>query len=146
MTASNFREIIRRSVTHEMCDALGHMNIQYYFETLSKGVFKIMALLGEPIEDIPERGTSFALHKEESEFLKEIHEGDEFYVATAIEHIGTKSFIMQHRFFNADDDQELFRSRFVTVNMDLNTRTSTPFSDEFKALAVKELPAYQPET
>jgi hypothetical protein len=30
--------------------------------------------------------------------------------------------------------------------MDLNTRTSTPFPDEFKALAVKELPAYQPET
>ena len=62
MTDSNFRELFRRSVTHEMCDALGHMNIHYYFETLSTGVFKIMARLVEPIEYIPERGTSFALH------------------------------------------------------------------------------------
>jgi acyl-CoA thioester hydrolase len=145
MTAANFREVRRRVVTEDMCDALGHMNIQHYFETLSDGVFEIMAILGEPIEEIEERRTAFALHKEESQFSEELHPGDEFYMATAIEHIGTKSMILQHRFFSAEDDRELFRSRFITVNMDLNNRSSLPFSDDFKALAAKEFPIFTPE-
>ena len=146
MAFETLREVSRRVVTREMCDALGHMNIQYYFAILGEGVFNIMTLLGEPLANISELKSAFVLHKEESEFLQEIHEGDEIYLATAIEHIGSKSLILQHRILKAENDQELFRSRFVTVNMDLNTRTSTPFSEEFKTLAVKELPAYQPET
>jgi len=145
MNASSFREVNRRVVEPDMCDALGHMNIQYYFETLSDGVIEIMALLEEPIEDIPERGTAFALHKEESQFLAEIYSGDEFYMATAIEGFGKKSMILQHRFFGAEDGLELFRSRFITVNMDLKFRTSIAFSEEFKSLAAHEFPAYQSE-
>ncbi|MBT3916574.1 MAG: thioesterase family protein [Rhodospirillaceae bacterium] len=145
MNASNFREVNRRVVTQDMCDALGHFNIQYYFETLSDGVIRIMEILGEPIEKIPERGTAFALHKEESQFLAEIYNGDEFYMATALEGFGNTSMILQHRFFSAADDREHFRSRFITVNMDLKARTSIPFSEEYRALAAKEFPVYQPE-
>tara|TARA_B100000315_G_scaffold218823_1_gene220345 strand:+ start:1506 stop:1946 length:441 start_codon:yes stop_codon:yes gene_type:complete len=145
MNANKFREVNRRVVTPDMCDALGHFNIQYYFETLSDGVVRIMEILKEPIEEIPERGTAFALHKEESHFLAEIYDGDEFYMATAIERFGNKSMILQHRFFSAEDDRELFRSRFITVNMDLKARKSIPFSEEFKFMAEKEFPFYQAE-
>ena len=146
MTTEDFREVNRRQVTAEMCDALGHMNIQHYFETLSSGVFNIMAILGEPIDEIAERRTAFALHKEESHFAEEIYSGDEFYMATALDHIGTKSMILQHRFFSAEESNELFRSRFITVNMNLDTRSSMAFSAEFKALAIKEFPGYSPES
>jgi len=145
MNASNFREVNRCVVTQDKCDALGHFNIQYYFETLSDGVIEIMKILGEPIEEIPERGTAFALYKEESQFLAEIYKGDEFYMATAIEHFGNKSMILQHRFFSAADDREHFRSRFITVNMDLKARKSIPFSEELKSLAASEFPVYQLE-
>ncbi len=145
MSSSKFREVHRRVVTPDMCDALGHFNIQYYFETLSDGVIRIMEILGEPIEEIPERGTAFALHKEESHFSREIYDGDEFYMATAVEKMGNKSMILQHRFFSAEDDREHFRSRFITVNMDLKARKSIPFSEEFRALAAAEFPVYQPE-
>jgi len=145
MHASKFREVNRRVVTPDMCDALGHFNIQYYFETLSDGVIRIMEILKEPIEDIPERGTAFALHKEDSQFLAEIYDGDEFYMATALEGFGQTSMILQHRFFSAADHRELFRSRFITVNMDLKARTGIAFSEEFKALAAREFPVYLQE-
>ena len=66
-------------------------------------------------------------------------------MATALEGFGNTSMILQHRFFSAADDREHFRSRFITVNMDLKARTSIPFSEEYRALAAKEIPVYQPE-
>ena len=69
ISGGTFREVNRVVVTQNLCDELGHMNIQHYYATLSDGMFRVMALIGMPKEDIPMRRTSFALHKEEAEFL-----------------------------------------------------------------------------
>ena len=142
MSVGDFREIVRRTVSADMCDHLGHMNIQHYFATLSEGVFEIMEILKISTKNHPERRTSFVLYKENSEFIEELHDGDEFFMATALEHIGNKSMILQHRFFKPDSQQEIFRSRFVTVNMDLDKRTSVEFEEVVRARTKKELPEY----
>ena len=137
-----FREVNRVVVTQNLCDELGHMNIQHYYATLSDGMFKVMALIGMPKEDIPMRRTSFALYKEEAEFFDELKEGDEFYMATALEHIGNKSIIFQNRFFCASDDHILFRAKFISVYMDLNTRAGVPIPEAIKVAALNEIPQY----
>ena len=142
MTVINFREVNRRTVTHDLCDELGHMNIQHYYATLSDGMFNVMALIGMPKEEIATRRTSMALHKEEAEFIGELNEGAEFYMATALAHVGTKSMIFQHRFHNADDDSLLFKTKFVAVYMDLETRASAPIPEDIKAAVLKEIPKY----
>ncbi|MGY8998366.1 MAG: acyl-CoA thioesterase [Rhodospirillales bacterium] len=142
MSASNFREINRRTVTPDLCDELGHMNIQHYYATLSDGMFNVMGLMGMPKEDIPTRRTSLVLYKEEAEFIDELNDADLFYLATALEHVGNKSIIFQHRFFNVQDGRKLFSSRFVAVNMNLDVRTSIPIPANMKAAALKELPPY----
>ena len=142
ISGGTFREVNRVVVTQDLCDELGHMNIQHYYATLSDGMFRVMALIGMPKEDIPMRRTSFALHKEEAEFFDELKEGDEFYMATALEHIGTKSIIFQNRFFCASDDHLLFRAKFISVFMDLNTRAGVPIPEKIKEAALNEIPHY----
>ena len=110
-----FREVNRVKVTKSQCDELGHMNIQYYYAALSDGMFRVMELIGIPKEDIPTRRTSFALHKEEAEFLVELKLGDEFYVATALSRIGIKSIIFENRFFSVLNDHILFKAKFISV-------------------------------
>jgi len=137
-----FREVNRVVVTQNLCDELGHMNIQYYYSALSDGMFRVMDIIGMPKEEIPTRCTSLALHKEEAEFFDEVNEGDEFFMATALEHIGNKSIIFQHCFFCASDRRLLFRSKFVSVLMDLNTRVGIPIPKKFKEALLKEIPEY----
>jgi acyl-CoA thioester hydrolase len=141
-TAKNFREVKRITVTNDLCDELGHMNIQHYYATLSDGMFAVMALIGMPKEDIPVRRTSFALFKEEAEFIRELHEGDELYMATALDHIGTKSIVFQHRFFSVVDDLLLFRAKFISVFMNLDTRNGIPIPEEIKVAILREIPQY----
>lgn len=138
----NFREVNRLKVTRELCDELGHMNIQHYYRVLSDGMFNVMALIGLPKEEISTRRTSFALYKEEAEFISELNEGEEFYMAAALEHIGTKSAVFQHRFFNVANEQLIFRTRFVSVFMDLNARIGAPIPEDVKAAVLQEFPKY----
>jgi len=140
--ASNFREVKRVAVSKDLCDELGHMNIQYYYATLSDGMFRVMEIMGISKCDILERRLSFVLYKEEAEFINEICEGDEFYMATALEHIGTKSIIFEHRFFNVKEDFLLFRSRFVSVLMDLKLRSGIPITPAIRQSALQEFPSY----
>jgi acyl-CoA thioester hydrolase len=142
---SKFREVKSVTVTRDLCDELGHMNIQHYYATLSDGMFAVMGLIGIPKEDIPMRKTSFALFKEEAEFINELHEDDEFYMATALDHIGTKSVIYQNRFFSVADDLLLFRSKFISVFMNLDTRQSMPIPEEIKVALLREIPRYMGE-
>ena len=137
-----FREVNRVVVSQNQCDELGHMNIQHYYAALSDGMFRVMGLIGIPKEDIPTRGTSFALHKEEAEFFEELKEGDEFHVGTALVHIGTKSIIFENRFFRPLDYHLLFRAKFISVFMDLNARTSIRIPDKVKLSLAKEIPSY----
>ena len=137
-----FREVNRVKVTQNLCDELGHMNIQYYYAALSESMFKVMEIIGIPKEEIPKRGTSFALHKEEAEFLEELKEGDEFYVATALAHIGTKSIIFENRFFSLFDEHLLFKAKFISVFMDLGSRISIPIPNEVREALIAEIPEY----
>ncbi len=141
-TLSNFREVNRVTVTPNLCDELGHMNIQHYYATLSDGMFRVMEIVGIPKKDIPTRRTSFALYKEEAEFVDELNSGDAFYMATALEHIGTKSVTFQHRFFSALDGRLLFRTKFISVFMNLNSRTSMPIPEEIKESTLREFPKF----
>jgi acyl-CoA thioesterase FadM len=142
VAGQTFREVNRVLVTKNLCDELGHMNIQHYYAALSDGMFRVMALVGIPKEDIPVRRTSFALHKEEAEFFEELKEGDEFYMATALTHIGTKSIIFENRFFSASDNHLLFRAKFISVFMDLGSRASISIPEKVKAALLMEIPEY----
>ena len=137
-----FREVNRVTVTKNQCDELGHMNIQYYYAALSDGMFRVMELIGIPKEDIPARRTSFALHKEEAEFLVELKLDDEFYVATALSRIGVKSIIFENRFFSVLNDDILFKAKFISVYMDLVARKSIPIPDEVRDALLLEIPKY----
>jgi len=142
LSCNNFREVNRVNVTQNLCDELGHMNIQHYYAALSEGMFRVMELIGIPKEDIPTRGTSFALHKEEAYFLQELRAGDEFYVATALAHIGTKSIVFENRFFSVSNNHLLFKAKFISVFMDLRARISIPIPVGVRDALLREIPEY----
>ena len=139
---NNFREVNRIIVSPAFCDELGHMNIQYYYQVLSDGMFNVMELIGLPKEEISIRRTSLALFKEEAHFCAELNEGDEFFMATALEKIGNKSIVFQHRFFSKKEALVIFKSKFVSVLMDLDTRISIAIPDGIKQQAKVEFPKF----
>ena len=53
-----------------------------------------------------------------------------------------KSIIFENRFFSLLDYHLLFRAKFISVFMDLNTRTSIPIPDKVKLSLAKEIPSY----
>ena len=72
---SKFRETNYSIVLESQCDELGHMNIQYYFATLSDTMFKFMSIIGVPTSEISIRKTSFVLFKQDTKFIEELTQG-----------------------------------------------------------------------
>tara|TARA_B110000444_G_C18803202_1_gene578533 strand:- start:454 stop:921 length:468 start_codon:yes stop_codon:yes gene_type:complete len=143
---SKFRETNNSIVLESQCDELGHMNIQYYFATLSDTMFNFMSIVGVPTSEISFRKTSFVLFKQDSEFIEELTQGAEFRVGTSLEHLGKKSLILQHRFLNIAKSSIIFKARFICVFLDLEKREGAVIPDWLKTSIKKEFPIYVDDT
>ena len=105
-------------------------------------MFKVMDLIGLPKKDIPKRRTSFVLYREEAEFRAELKEGDKFSMSTALEKIGDKSITFHHCFFSEKDTQLIFKSKFISVLMNLDTRMGISIPETVKKRILTEFPMY----
>ena len=139
---SKFRETNYSIVLESQCDELGHMNIQYYFATLSDTMFNFMSIVGVPTSEISIRKTSFVLFKQDSEFIEELTEGAEFRVGTSLEYLGRKSLVLQHRFLNIAKNTISYKARFVCVFLDLEKRRGVAIPEWLKTSIKHEFPIY----
>jgi acyl-CoA thioesterase FadM len=143
---SKFRETNYSIVLESQCDELGHMNIQYYFATLSDTMFNFMSIVGVPTSEISIRKTSFVLFKQDSEFIEELTQGAEFRVGTSLEYLGRKSLVLQHRFLNMAKNTISYKARFVCVFLDLEERRGVAIPDWLKTAIKHEFPIYIDDT
>ena len=139
---AKFRETNHSMVLESQCDELGHMNIQYYFATLSDSMFNFMSIVGVPTSEISIRKTSFVLFKQDSEFIEELTQGVQYRVGTSLEQIGGKSLILQHRFLNTEKHSISFKARFVCVFLDLEKRKGVEIPEWLKTSIKEEFPIY----
>jgi acyl-CoA thioester hydrolase len=115
------------------CDELGHMNVACYFAFTNRAGMAMQTAIGWPPGQANRgRRYSFAVVKSDSEFLAELHAGEEIAVVTGISAFGTKSATFHTEILRIDGTPA-FRTTWKSVLMDLDTRKSTELPDDLRA-------------
>jgi len=136
----SFSEARRLELTAEgtveprFIDAMGHMNVAWYVHWFDRGVWAFFANHGldEPTLKRTRRGC-FAL-EDHIRYLSELREGDALAVHTAVVEVRPKTLRLV-QYLVAPSLEKLAATReVVAVHIDLETRRSTPFSEEVKRL------------
>lgn len=124
-------ETVRRVITPQDCDILGHMNVSSYFDIVSHGGFTVQAEFGIDRDDMMNgRRLSFVVVHSESNYLAELLSGDRVVLRSGLIEIGTKSAVFRHRLFRVDDDKLCFETRFRVVLLHLDKRRAAPFTED----------------
>ena len=127
-------ETARRVIDPTDCDILGHMNVSRYFVFASDGGFGLQQAFGIDRSDMTEgRQLSFAVVHADSIFNAEVLAGDIVYQLSSVKKIGNRSAVFRHRLIRTDDDQQVFRTDFKTVLMDLKSRKAVKISEDLRA-------------
>lgn len=115
------------------CDVLGHMNMSRYFAACNATGFDMQNSIGWSAGAVRDgRRLSFAVVNLESDFLAEVLEGQVIDVSVGVTGFGRTSAVFIYR-IALEDGTPVFRSRWKSVLMDLDSRTSTPIPEDLKA-------------
>lgn len=129
-------ETYRATVTADLCDHLGHMNIQHYVAALNDGAIVLVSKLGLTPDAIRERRIALAAAHMESDFLREVQAGEEIVLESAVARVGGKSVTILHRLTIAASGAEAMTAVVTAVLMDLDTRKALPLPDDIRASAM----------
>ncbi|MGK9283515.1 acyl-CoA thioesterase [Sinorhizobium meliloti] len=113
------------------CDAMGHMNVQYYVAAFDQAMWHLVHALGYRTDWQREKGQGWADVQHNVSFSKELSVGSLFYVESSVSNVGGKSLTTHHRLFNMDG--ELCASDEIkSVYFDLTARKGLVLPDVIK--------------
>lgn len=121
------------------CDHLGHMNVQFYVARVSDAAWHVMASIGITPSFIRERRQAPAAVRQEIAYLRELRAGDLLRMDSGVVEASEKRLTFYHRLTNVESGQVAMTSKVYTVNMDLDTRRSTPLDPAVLAAALERL-------
>lgn len=104
------------------CDAMGHMNVQYYIAAFDQAFWHLIAAAGYSATWIAERQEGWADRRYEIDFRRELPVGSLFEVRSAVVKVGRTSLTTRHRLTNKTDDQLCAELIAVSVYFDLARR------------------------
>ena len=116
------------------CDAMGHMNTQFYSALYDGAGFHFLAMLG-PNAELAPKGLGWADVRQLIEYKHEVTAGAMLLVRTMLTRLGTKSVEYRHEIRNAETDRLHSTSEQVTVLFDLKLRQSVPLDDAIRRRA-----------
>lgn len=134
-----FLETLRRTVTPDDCDYLGHMNIQHYFRAVSDGMMEMMARLGLTVEEIHRRRIAFVAVGCQAEFHHELRAGDVIALETGVLEIGQKFAIFNHRLTNASTREVAMSAKLKCALLHLENRRAIVIPEDIRTAAAKWL-------
>ena len=126
-------------VRAEVCDALGHMNVQHYFRAVSDGMFVLMERLGLSRGEIARRRISFAVVRAETDFRRELHAGDSLVLESCVKQIGDKVVVFHHRLLVQPAGELAMSTDYRCVLLDLDGRRAVILPDDIRAAASAHL-------
>ncbi len=107
------------------CDAMGHMNVQYYVAAFDQAMWHLVHGLGYQAAWQTEREHGWADVQHFVSFSKELKVGSLFYVESGVVAIGEKSLTSVHKMFNMDGEL-CARDEIKSVYFDLRQRRGIP--------------------
>ncbi|MDR3518152.1 MAG: acyl-CoA thioesterase [Azospirillaceae bacterium] len=104
------------------CDAMGHLNVQFYIAAFDQSLWHLMAALGYSAAWIEERRQGWADRRYEIDFRREIVVGGLFEIHSSIVKVGRTSLTSLHRLTNKADGAPCAELLAVSVYFDLAAR------------------------
>lgn len=112
------------------CDAMGHMNVQYYVAAFDQAMWNLVYSLGwRPQPDSRRQG--FADVRHVIQYFRELSVGSPFAVESRPISCGASSLITQHRMVDVVTGKLSAEMEMTSVHFDLKARKSTPLSASF---------------
>ena len=136
--------VVQKSVAHPwMCDVLGHMTTRHYVAMFDDAAYHMLyEVFGWTGSSDDENKIAWADVNHTIDYKSEVSEGDILEIEAKLKKIGNKSIVFQHRFFSKKEALVIFKSKFVSVLMDLDTRISIAIPDGIKQQAKVEFPKF----
>lgn len=120
------------------CDAMGHMNVQYYVAAFDQAMWHLVHALGYRTAWQKDKGEGWADVQHNISFSKELAVGSLFYVESRVSNVGSKSLTTRHQLF--DMNGELCASNEIkSVYFDLVARMGLLLPDEIRSNAERFL-------
>lgn len=125
-------------VTPDMCDHLGHMNVQHHAKCFGDAAFAIMARLGFGLGagagsgaiGRGQRRVALVAGRMEVDYLAELAAGDVITVRSALTDLAAKRVTFLHRMHDAETGCIAARAQVLSVCVDLDQRRSCPIPDD----------------
>lgn len=122
------------------CDAMGHMNVQYYIAAFDQAMWHLVHALGYRTAWQKEKGEGWADVQHNVGFSKELAVGSLFYVESTVSNVGGKSLTTRHQLYDMDDEL-CATNEIKSVYFDLHARKGLLLPDEIRANAEEFLAA-----
>ncbi|GEO85277.1 MULTISPECIES: acyl-CoA thioesterase [Alphaproteobacteria] len=106
------------------CDAMGHMNVQFYIAAFDQSLWHLMAAAGYSAAWISERRQGWADRRYEIDFRQELPVGSLFEISSSIVKVGRTSLSTHHRLTNKAGGALCAELLAVSVYFDLAARQS----------------------
>ena len=117
-----------------LCDAMGHMNTQFYSTLYDGAAFHFLALIA-PNSELEPRRLGWADVRQVTEYKHEVRAGSLLVIATRLTRLGTSSITYLHEMRNTETGLLHSTSELVTVLFDLEARRAAPLHPEARARA-----------
>lgn len=124
------------------CDAMGHMNVQYYVAAFDQAMWHLVHALGYRTAWQQEKGEGWADVQHNVSFAKELKVGSLFYIQSRVGNIGTKSLTTIHELYGVDGDLSA-TNEIKSVYFDLKNRRALLLPQNIRLNAEKSLHSQQ---
>jgi acyl-CoA thioester hydrolase len=114
------------------CDAMGHMNTQYYTAAFDPALWHLLNTFGYSANWIRDRRQGWVDVRHELNFVRELRAGELFRVESSVEKLGTTSLTTRHILSNVPDDETCAEMLIVSVYFDLDARKKIAIPEEVR--------------
>jgi acyl-CoA thioester hydrolase len=144
-------ETARGVVYPNQCDAMAHMNVQYYVAAFDQALWHLLLAIGYPPSWVRERGLGWADVRYVIEYKRELYPGDPYVVRSGITRVGSKSLTTFHEMRRSETNEIAAELEATSVYFDLAERRALPIPDELRSgaerlLVVRSTSGSEPST
>ena len=118
------------------CDAMGHMNVQYYVAAFDQAMWHLVHEIGYRKPATAGTGFGWADVRHVLEYRSELAVGALYRVASTICKVGRSSLVTLHQMFGAEENTLSAECEMTSVYFDLSNRVSCPIPMALRDAAV----------
>ena len=140
MATNRLFDTFRGLVYPAQCDAMGHMNVQYYIAAFDQAMWHLVHEFGYRKPASPNTGHGWADVRHVVDYRRELPAGALYRVASGVDKVGRSSLVTRHRMFEMESGDLAAECEMTSVYFDLAARVSAPLPQSLSNAARALLP------